>query len=450
MQPLPFILFLSLAPPPIFSFPLSYSRLELEKSMNASTFLQHTQNKIAYAERMAASNLLHHQLTLNCNLPNHLVDCSGNCIDTENHCSVASLHYTSCSQYISDGFCNGPTPTYISDLGVFPNFNCPRFSCDGGDCEVCGHDTAPRRLRREGVDPALMQLDGDSCRDSLNTRCAEFSCDEYFCDDCEFAGLCDKTCGLCDKMCAPPTSPPPPHLPLQSKFCIILTSAISPSQTVTNSRRNAPNLRRREYKRTVSSYLNALRKSRSPLPVIFVENSGANLTQLRAHVQEGDNFEFLSFIDAESRSQTARGKGVAEYRSIQFAIDNSMLIRTSGCEMVVKITGRYFVPEIIESNYFVDNFSDEGLELIVQSTENFWNMWEDDGGILRSEVVGFKKNIAAWLFEGQDEEIGLPVERILLLKSRELMKLGKMKVGKFGELAIEPTKNAENVWIEGL
>lgn len=118
--------------------------------------------------------------------------------------------------------------------------------------------------------------------------------------------------------------------------------------------------------------------------------------------------------------------------------------------MVVKITGRYFVPEIIESNYFVDNFSDEGLELIVQSTENFWNMWEDDGGILRSEVVGFKKNIAAWLFEGQDEEIGLPVERILLLKSRELMKLGKMKVGKFGELAIEPTKNAENVWIEGL
>ena len=53
---------------------------------------------------------------------------------------LSSLGYTECSQFVGDGVCNTKEGTYISDDGVGVNFNCERFNCDGGDCEICGED----------------------------------------------------------------------------------------------------------------------------------------------------------------------------------------------------------------------------------------------------------------------------------------------------------------------
>lgn len=94
--------------------------------------------------------------------------------------------------------------------------------------------------------------------------------------------------------------------------------------------------------------------------------------------------------------------------------------------------------------------NEKEYKLVVQSTENFWNMHENDGGIIRSEVVGFDKGVAGWLFRGQNEALGLPIERILRLRVRELEEWGGGGVGYFGAMGIDSTRNAEGVVIEFL
>ena len=123
------------------------------------------------------------------------------------------------------------------------------------------------------------------------------------------------------------------------------------------------------------------------------------------------------------------------------------------------MTGRYFIPSIFDSdenNSFFEglSLSLDNTDLVLQSTPTFWSMWDDEegnSGIVRSEIVGFKKNIAAWLFEGQDEKIGLPMERIVKLKSIELMQSDERKVKYFPKLILdEPVRNAEGKLIENL
>ena len=158
----------------------------------------------------------------------------------------------------------------------------------------------------------------------------------------------------------------------------------------------------------------------------------------------------------------------------------------SSCDIIVKVTGRYFVPTLLEEIERIrreegrrekqeEGRTEEeeeeeegrhktcgeggeeskecragtpgyrGVELVLQSTPNFWNMWEHDGGIVRSEVVGFDKRLVSFLFEGQNEEEGLPMERIIKIRSRELS-----NVKYFNRMVIDKTRNAEGIWIHDL
>jgi len=121
--------------------------------------------------------------------------------------------------------------------------------------------------------------------------------------------------------------------------------------------------------------------------------------------------------------------------------------------MIVKVTGRYFIPTLVDEI----NRVGKKASLIVQGTENFWSMYEDDGGVIRSEVVGWKKGMEGWLYEGQNEAIGVPMERVLALKARDLEARGRGRnerknVAKFGRMDLEGEgkRNAEGVVIKFL
>ena len=125
------------------------------------------------------------------------------------------------------------------------------------------------------------------------------------------------------------------------------------------------------------------------------------------------------------------------------------------CDSVLKVTGRYFLPSVFSDGFFDGlQLSSDGVDLVLQSTPNFWSMWDDEhgnSGIVRSEVVGFNKNLASWLFEGQNELIGQPMERVIKLKSLELVKIDDRKVKYFPPLPLdEAVKNAEGRTINHL
>jgi len=386
-----------------------------------------------------------------------LLDCSGVCIltPTLNHCTISSLGYETCSSFVGDGICHSASPTYQSDTGIGINFNCARFKCDGGDCEVCGSD----EIGDSGGTVEIM----DPCRDfSLRrgdgqpTTCEEMvtgsniSCEDHFCDNCEFAGYCDRYCGLCSagyedhaEICQ--SLPQKQEKESHDGACILLTMSIPTHQLMTNSKRNSPRLRLREYKRTLQKYVKMKRDVGSGVPIVVVENTGGNLSELREVVADEDGFEFVSFVEGGLRGREALGKGWAEGRAIQYAIGHSRLLNS--CEFIIKITGKYFIPAILD---IAENTDPKNTQLIVQSTPNFWSMWDDEkgnSGIVRTEVVGFQKEIAEWLFQGQDESKGEPMERIVKIRSQEITQ----GLQYFPLLhLLEPVKNAEGINIENL
>ena len=198
-----------------------------------------------------------------------ILDCSGQCVGP---CQLSSAGYTSCRQWVGDGVCDsscidheskrissssdgsdsaGASPggwnalnpgdcSRISDSASAVNFNCPLYSCDGGDCEQCG--TNPPgvpvdavALRHFLVPPGSGAVASHTsedflwpgphpqggageesnyypqCRDAALTgangqpaTCAELlvggeaSCAIDFCDGCgPAAGACDASCGVC-------------------------------------------------------------------------------------------------------------------------------------------------------------------------------------------------------------------------------------------------------------
>ena len=74
-----------------------------------------------------------------------------------------------------------------------------------------------------------------------------YTCAADFCDECEFAGECDQTCSLCSQNEPPPeTSVPTTTDAPPSRFCVLLTTAITPSQAMSNTKRWSPARRLRE------------------------------------------------------------------------------------------------------------------------------------------------------------------------------------------------------------
>lgn len=71
--------------------------------------------------------------------------------------------------------------------------------------------------------------------------------------------------------------------------------------------------------------------------IVFVDNSGWNLSSITSYVEGNPSIEFLSLNPADF--DVTKGKGYNELLLINKAIENSVFIKEAGG--FVKVTGRY-------------------------------------------------------------------------------------------------------------
>ena len=214
------------------------------------------------------------------------LDCSGTCV-LEGHCSYSALNYDKRSDWLSNEICDDGEG-YISDTGYVVDFNCERFGFDGGDCAGGGAGGACFDLGYH-VNGVMFECSGSGIDISD-------SCSSKFCDNCELAGACDLTCGHCD---AEPTAKAKANenanvceeigaeegedfnnndkYEERVKWCVILTTTVSPAQSMTNTKRWSPLLRKREYLESLNLWNSEFKGH-----VIVVESSNSNIEDFKA------------------------------------------------------------------------------------------------------------------------------------------------------------------------
>lgn len=119
---------------------------------------------------------------------------------------------------------------------------------------------------------------------------------------------------------------------------VLLTACINPGGVI-NTARSDPIERLEDYKQALKEWC----LHSGDVPIVFCENSGYELNELRAIAREntrsGKSVELLSFSGQDF--PPCLGKGYGEMRIIRYALEKSKLIKPDS--IVIKITGRLFV-----------------------------------------------------------------------------------------------------------
>ena len=120
---------------------------------------------------------------------------------------------------------------------------------------------------------------------------------------------------------------------MNNGMTILLTATINPGNTIMMMRKD-PVERMNDYEKALCEWVRVSHVA----TIVFCENSGADLTNLKRAVSPdaASRVEFLSVSGAEAGS--AKGKGYCELGTIDLAIQNSSFIDKS--DVIVKCTGR--------------------------------------------------------------------------------------------------------------
>ena len=204
---------------------------------------------------------------------------------------------------------------------------------------------------------------------------------------------------------------------------VILTATIRIAIRAGNgAQQNSSSSRRSTYEASVRGWA-----TRSNLPVLFVENSGANLDSLRQQVplDRKEPFAFLSIPRATPANLTILhdgrassppawnglddNLGQAEAQIMRKALDLPLVHVLSACPfpMLLKVTARFFVPElerIVRESCLqrASSLRAPPPVLMVQSTRHppsgphDWRPegWGSDPSHVESQVVGFTPDVA--------------------------------------------------------
>jgi hypothetical protein len=147
-----------------------------------------------------------------------------------------------------------------------------------------------------------------------------------------------------------------------ARVIVLLTACINSGQVVNVARRD-PTFRLLDYTRALEKWLRVTDID----GIVFCENSGADLTPLKALTRgatSAPEVEFLSFHGQDFDPRL--GKGFGEMRIIRHALDNSQLMIDSA--FVVKVTGRFVVTNIESIVRAIRNTS--GVELFCDLRAN--------------------------------------------------------------------------------
>lgn len=120
-----------------------------------------------------------------------------------------------------------------------------------------------------------------------------------------------------------------------NKTVILLTACINPDgMSFTNL--NNPEERKKQYVEALAFYLN-----HTILPIVFVENSNTDISNLFEEQLTKGRLEILIF---EGNKEKTKGKGYGEAEIIDYALNNSKIIKDS--YVLIKITGRLIVENV--------------------------------------------------------------------------------------------------------
>lgn len=101
---------------------------------------------------------------------------------------------------------------------------------------------------------------------------------------------------------------------------------------------NNPEQRKKQYVDAINYYL-----SQTNYPIVFSENSGTDITALFPDAISSGRLEYLTFTGNQNKE---RGKGYGECEIIQYALENSQIIRKYKSHSIAKITGRLIIKNI--------------------------------------------------------------------------------------------------------
>lgn len=125
------------------------------------------------------------------------------------------------------------------------------------------------------------------------------------------------------------------------QVCVVLTSTIDP-RGIAFMERDDPNQRLSDYKCALSKWL----AKPEVTAIVFVENSGYQLTQLEDLVKEENlNNQIIEFLSFDGQNfPRSLGKGYGESLALAYVAEHSYLLKN--CKKFVKVNGRYNVSNI--------------------------------------------------------------------------------------------------------
>ena len=165
---------------------------------------------------------------------------------------------------------------------------------------------------------------------------------------------------------------------------IILTTTVNTGSIITTLYQINPQERKQTYLKSIRQWL-----EKTNLPIIVVENSGDNFEELCEEKEKyKSRFEVISYV--ESQVEEAKylanneSKGLCELFSINYAVRCSKIINERIPYFVIKITGRYFIPELEDYLKTIDLSQFDAMrqansnrcELVGSSSSNFPNIFK--------------------------------------------------------------------------
>ena len=126
---------------------------------------------------------------------------------------------------------------------------------------------------------------------------------------------------------------------------ILLTGCITPNGMSFTSL-NDPKERKEQYVNAINFYL-----ARCNYPIVFVENTGTDISYLFTSAIQLGRMEYLSFIGNKEKE---RGKGYGECEIIQYALENSHIIHSTNDKRIAKVTGRLIIENVVFLLKFID------------------------------------------------------------------------------------------------
>jgi hypothetical protein len=207
-----------------------------------------------------------------------------------------------------------------------------------------------------------------------------------------------------------------------NKIGIILTCTVNTGNNIRVLAQTNSYERKNMYIKSIKQWLN-----KTNFIVVVIENSGYKFPELNNEiVKYKDRFEILSYTESELPKndynilKNDKSKGTHEIYAINYAYNWSKLLKD--CDFIIKVTGRYFIPDLIKYNFY-------GIDFVHQNN------------IQRCEILGCSKQYFDYLFHKKLEYINNEYDNdmIEVIYKRRIEKLNKNNL-RLPLMEIEPTR----------